>query len=50
MLNALIMHARGGDSIPFSLSDGEVLRDDEESIKSFGDKSTLIFPLMFDVS
>jgi hypothetical protein len=42
ILNALIIHARGGDSIPFSLSDGDVLRE-EDSIKSLGERSTLIF-------
>lgn len=45
MLNALIMHARGGDSIPFSLSDGDVLREEDINI-SFGERSALIFPFM----
>lgn len=45
MLNALIMHARGGDSMPFSLSDGDVLRE-EDNIKSWGERSALIFPLI----
>lgn len=39
------MHALGGDSIPFSLSDGDVLRE-EDSIKSFGERSTLSFPFI----
>lgn len=47
MLNALIMHALGGESIPFSLSDGDVLRE-EDNIKSFGERSTLIFPMILE--
>lgn len=43
MLNALIIQALGGESMPFSLSDGDVLR--EEDIKSFGERSELSFPL-----
>lgn len=45
MLNARIIHALGGESIPFSLSDGDVLRE-EDSIKSFGERSALSFPLI----
>lgn len=45
MLNALIMHARGGESMPFSLSDGDVLRE-QDNIKSWGERSALIFPLI----
>lgn len=50
ILNALIMHARGNVSIPISLSDGDVLRDEEDNIKSFGDRSELNFPFIFDES
>lgn len=39
------MHALGGESMPFSLSDGDVLRE-EDSIKSFGERSALNFPLI----
>lgn len=45
MLNARIIHALGGESIPFSLSDGDVLRE-EDIIKSFGERSALSFPLI----
>lgn len=45
MLNARIMHALGGESMPFSLSDGDVLRE-EDNIKSFGERSALSFPLI----
>lgn len=44
MLNARIMQALGGESMPFSLSDGDVLRED--NIKSFGERSALSFPLI----
>ena len=44
------MHARGNVSIPISLSDGDVLRDEEDNIKSFGDRSELNFPFIFDES
>lgn len=49
MLNALIMHALGSESMPFSLSDGDVLRE-EDNIKSFGERSTLIFPMILEPS
>ena len=45
MLNARIIHALGGESIPFSLSDGDVLRE-EDNIKSFGERSALNFSLI----
>lgn len=45
MLNARIMQALGGESMPFSLSDGDVLRE-EDNIKSFGERSALSFPLI----
>lgn len=45
MLKARIIHALGGKSIPFSLSDGDVLRE-EDSIKSLGERSALNFPLI----
>lgn len=45
MLKARIIHALGGESIPFSLSDGDVLRE-EDSIKSLGERSALNFPLI----
>jgi hypothetical protein len=46
MLNALIeMLALGGESMPFSLSDGVVLRE-EDNIKSLGERSALNFPLI----
>lgn len=67
MLKALIMQALGGESmesIPFSLSDGDVLR--EEDVKSFsfgeifgqkllniflsGERSALSLPLVFIIN
>jgi hypothetical protein len=44
ILSVVIMHALGGESMP--LSDGDVLRDEEDSIKSFGERSALNFPFM----
>lgn len=45
MLKARIIQAVGGESIPFSLSDGDVLRE-EDNIKSLGERSALNFPLI----
>lgn len=39
------MHALGGESILFSLSDGDVLRE-EDNIKSFGERSEFIFSMI----
>lgn len=47
MLKARMIQALGGESIPFSLSDGDVERE-EDNIKSFGERSAsaLSFPLI----